>query len=151
MTVVSGSGPLELLVIQPTPFCNIDCSYCYLPDRRNTRKITPELRAQIPEIWTEITGNGGGQKELAERLGVTRQRVTQLLDELGLPRRHLAKQRAEEFLEELEHLAGFGLGVYEISRALGLTPDDLVDRVDYLRHHGKTDLNFSTYRLEEAA
>lgn len=46
MTVVSGSGPLELLVIQPTPFCNIDCSYCYLPDRRNTRKITLETLEQ---------------------------------------------------------------------------------------------------------
>ena len=23
----------QLLVLQPTPFCNIDCSYCYLPQR----------------------------------------------------------------------------------------------------------------------
>lgn len=35
-------GPLELLVIQPTPFCNLDCSYCYLPDRQDKRKITIE-------------------------------------------------------------------------------------------------------------
>ena len=35
-------GPLELLVIQPTPFCNLDCSYCYLPDRSNKRKMTLE-------------------------------------------------------------------------------------------------------------
>jgi uncharacterized protein len=34
------AGPLELLVIQPTPFCNLDCSYCYLPDRKNTSKIS---------------------------------------------------------------------------------------------------------------
>jgi uncharacterized protein len=34
------AGPLELLVVQPTPFCNLDCSYCYLPDRQNTKKIT---------------------------------------------------------------------------------------------------------------
>jgi uncharacterized protein len=33
-------GPLELLVIQPTPFCNLDCSYCYLPNRQNTRKMS---------------------------------------------------------------------------------------------------------------
>jgi uncharacterized protein len=33
-------GPLELLVIQPTPFCNINCSYCYLPDRQNTRRMS---------------------------------------------------------------------------------------------------------------
>ncbi len=37
----SGVGPLELLVIQPTPFCNINCSYCYLPDRQNTRRMSP--------------------------------------------------------------------------------------------------------------
>src|SRR5215218_5344790 len=37
---ISGAGPLELLVIQPTPFCNINCSYCYLPDRQNTRKMS---------------------------------------------------------------------------------------------------------------
>jgi len=24
---------LETVVVQPTPFCNINCSYCYLPDR----------------------------------------------------------------------------------------------------------------------
>ena len=35
-------GPLELLVIQPIPFCNLDCSYCYLPDRLNKRKISLE-------------------------------------------------------------------------------------------------------------
>ncbi len=29
------TGPLELLVIQPTPFCNLDCRYCYLPDRQS--------------------------------------------------------------------------------------------------------------------
>lgn len=36
-------GPLDLLIIQPTPFCNIDCSYCYLPNRQSTAKITPAL------------------------------------------------------------------------------------------------------------
>ena len=31
---------VDLLVIQPTPFCNINCSYCYLPDRDNPNKIS---------------------------------------------------------------------------------------------------------------
>ncbi len=35
-------GPLELLVVQPTPFCNINCSYCYLPDRQSTRRMSLE-------------------------------------------------------------------------------------------------------------
>jgi uncharacterized protein len=33
-------GPLELLVLQPTPFCNINCSYCYLPDRQSTKQMS---------------------------------------------------------------------------------------------------------------
>src|ERR1051325_3884744 len=55
MAPVTSSGPLELLVVQPTPFCNIDCSYCYLPDRRNTRKITVEILEQI-FAWTFRSG-----------------------------------------------------------------------------------------------
>jgi uncharacterized protein len=39
-------GPLELLVLQPTPFCNIDCAYCYLPDRQSTRRMSPDVLAQ---------------------------------------------------------------------------------------------------------
>ena len=35
-------GPLELLVVQPTPFCNINCSYCYLPDRQSTKQMSLE-------------------------------------------------------------------------------------------------------------
>jgi uncharacterized protein len=35
-------GPLELLVLQPTPFCNINCSYCYLPNRQSTKRMSLE-------------------------------------------------------------------------------------------------------------
>ncbi|MCK1733084.1 GRRM system radical SAM/SPASM domain protein [Bradyrhizobium sp. 138] len=36
----SGSeGGINLLVLQPTPFCNLDCRYCYLPDRSVNRKM----------------------------------------------------------------------------------------------------------------
>jgi uncharacterized protein len=34
------------LVLQPTPFCNINCSYCYLPDRQSTRKMAPDTLDQ---------------------------------------------------------------------------------------------------------
>lgn len=30
----------QLLVLQPTPFCNIDCSYCYLPDRNDRSRMS---------------------------------------------------------------------------------------------------------------
>ena len=46
-------GPLDLLVIQPTPFCNIDCSYCYLPTRQSKERMaprcwTPSSSASLP-------------------------------------------------------------------------------------------------------
>lgn len=30
----------RLLILQPTPFCNLDCSYCYLPGRSRTDRMT---------------------------------------------------------------------------------------------------------------
>jgi uncharacterized protein len=32
---------IEMLVLQSTPFCNLDCSYCYLPDRNSKRRMSP--------------------------------------------------------------------------------------------------------------
>jgi uncharacterized protein len=31
---------IEMLVLQATPFCNLDCSYCYLPQRSSTRRMS---------------------------------------------------------------------------------------------------------------
>jgi uncharacterized protein len=48
-------GPLELLVLQPTPFCNINCSYCYLPDRQSTRRMSLETLEQT-FAWVFASG-----------------------------------------------------------------------------------------------
>ena len=40
-------GGLQLLVIQASPFCNLDCSYCYLPDRADTRRMPLELLDRV--------------------------------------------------------------------------------------------------------
>lgn len=39
--------PLQtrLLILQPTPFCNIDCDYCYLPDRGNRARMSLDTLA----------------------------------------------------------------------------------------------------------
>lgn len=41
------SGALEpwitLLVLQPSPFCNINCDYCYLPNRTSTRRMPMDV------------------------------------------------------------------------------------------------------------
>ncbi|MEI6095632.1 MAG: cyclophane-forming radical SAM/SPASM peptide maturase GrrM/OscB [Gammaproteobacteria bacterium] len=45
------AGPIELIGIQPTLFCNLNCSYCFLSeeDRRSPKKITIELVDKIAE------------------------------------------------------------------------------------------------------
>lgn len=36
-------GPINLVVIQPTSFCNLNCDYCYLPDRKVKNQISLDL------------------------------------------------------------------------------------------------------------
>ncbi len=54
-SAVADAGPLELLVVQPTPFCNINCSYCYLADRQSTKKMSPETLRQLLD-WVFASG-----------------------------------------------------------------------------------------------
>src|SRR6476659_1888577 len=37
---VPRTSRVRLLVLQPTPFCNIDCSYCYLSNRNSTQRMS---------------------------------------------------------------------------------------------------------------
>lgn len=37
---------LGVLVIQPSPFCNINCDYCYLPHRTSTRRLELDVLRQ---------------------------------------------------------------------------------------------------------
>jgi len=40
-----------LVVLQPTTFCNIDCSYCYLPERHTAARMAPHVvRAAFDKI-----------------------------------------------------------------------------------------------------
>lgn len=43
---------LTLLVIQPTSLCNFNCSYCYVPNRRDPRRIADEtLRTLFAKLF----------------------------------------------------------------------------------------------------
>jgi uncharacterized protein len=46
---------IELLVIQPTPFCNINCSYCYLPDRRSKAVVSRET---LSNLFSQVFPSG---------------------------------------------------------------------------------------------
>lgn len=44
---------IGLLILQPTPFCNINCSYCYLPNRNVKERMSPETFNRILERLVE--------------------------------------------------------------------------------------------------
>lgn len=45
------AGGLQLLVLQPSPFCNLDCDYCYLPDRHErARMALPALERIVAQV-----------------------------------------------------------------------------------------------------
>jgi uncharacterized protein len=44
-------GITSLVIIQPTPFCNISCSYCYLPHRSDRTTLAIE---QIQQIFEKL-------------------------------------------------------------------------------------------------
>lgn len=48
------SDPVRLLVLQPTPFCNFDCGYCYLPTRLDRSRMSLETVQRAVELITEI-------------------------------------------------------------------------------------------------
>jgi uncharacterized protein len=41
--------PVELLILQSTPFCNLDCSYCYLPNRTDRRRMERDVLALVAD------------------------------------------------------------------------------------------------------
>jgi uncharacterized protein len=51
-----------LVVLQPTTFCNIDCQYCYLPDRSNRKRMPVEV---IRRIAAEVLGTNLYDGEIA--------------------------------------------------------------------------------------
>lgn len=48
---VSDFGPIGLVVIQATSLCNLDCSYCYLPDRLKRHRFDLQ---QLPLLLQRI-------------------------------------------------------------------------------------------------
>jgi uncharacterized protein len=43
----------RLLVLQPTPFCNIRCDYCYLPDRDDKSRMAPDTARRAAQRLVE--------------------------------------------------------------------------------------------------
>jgi uncharacterized protein len=46
--------PVHLLIVQPTPFCNINCSYCYLSHRSEKRRMTLDTVEAIAKFLRDV-------------------------------------------------------------------------------------------------
>lgn len=44
------------IILQPTSFCNLDCSYCYLPDRKVAHRMLSSVTARLAEDLLSIDG-----------------------------------------------------------------------------------------------
>jgi uncharacterized protein len=60
-TPVPATPRIETLVIQPTPFCNIACTYCYLP-HRNDRSVM--ARETLQAVFERVFASGWSAPEL---------------------------------------------------------------------------------------
>lgn len=60
---VNGAVPtIDLLVVQPTPFCNIDCKYCYLPGRNSKAVVEPET---LRNLFSQVFASGWVREALS--------------------------------------------------------------------------------------
>ncbi len=54
-TPVSSAPTVSIVVLQPTAFCNINCTYCYLPDRNNKHVLE---QSTVTRLFSELFGSG---------------------------------------------------------------------------------------------
>jgi uncharacterized protein len=57
----SDSPSIRVVVVQPTPFCNINCRYCYLPRRTDTTVMTPST---VRTLFERVFASGWASDEL---------------------------------------------------------------------------------------
>jgi len=60
-TRAAGRPEVSTVVIQPTAFCNIGCTYCYLPDRNDKHVLA---QSTVSRLFTELFESGWASPEL---------------------------------------------------------------------------------------
>jgi uncharacterized protein len=46
----AAAAPTSIVIIQPSPFCNIDCDYCYLPARQDRTRMSMDVVRSIVQF-----------------------------------------------------------------------------------------------------
>jgi len=52
---------IGMVVLQPTAFCNINCTYCYLPDRSNKHVMA---QSTVARLFSEVFASGWASREI---------------------------------------------------------------------------------------
>jgi uncharacterized protein len=52
---------ISVVVVQPTPFCNINCNYCYLPDRTNKATMSQDI---LRTLFEKVFASGWAGEQL---------------------------------------------------------------------------------------
>ena len=55
------SPTINIVVVQPTPFCNINCSYCYLPQRTDK---TVMQQSTVRALFEQVFASGWASEEI---------------------------------------------------------------------------------------
>jgi uncharacterized protein len=61
MNSSSNAPAISIVVVQPTPFCNINCRYCYLP-QRSDRTVMPQ--STVETLFARVFSSGWASGEL---------------------------------------------------------------------------------------
>jgi uncharacterized protein len=56
-----GRPEIGMVVLQPTAFCNINCTYCYLPDRTDKHVIA---QSTVTRLFSEVFASGWAAPEM---------------------------------------------------------------------------------------
>jgi uncharacterized protein len=57
----AGRPGISMVVVQPTGFCNINCTYCYLPDRNNKHVME---QSTVTRLFSEVFESGWADPEV---------------------------------------------------------------------------------------
>ncbi|MGO9389722.1 cyclophane-forming radical SAM/SPASM peptide maturase GrrM/OscB [Rhodoblastus sp.] len=77
---------VEMLIFQTTPFCNIDCNYCYLPHRQSKARLDPSIVADAARQIASANWVGSTLSVVwhaGEPLAVGAEHLNRLIDACG--------------------------------------------------------------------
>lgn len=149
-------APLSLLVVQGTRFCNIDCKYCYLPNRNRRDMMSdevfdrliarvaehPHVACKLPVVWHAgeplAVGIDYYKRLLPKLRTLTNTRVDPIIQTNGT----LLNDEWCQLLKEYDVALGISIDgpkhlhdVNRVTRAKRGTHDQIMRNIDLLRRH----------------